>query len=273
MTSVHHLRPKRFRAIWISDIHLGFKGCRAEYLLDFLKSTDSEYLYLVGDIIDMWNMRRGLYWPQSHNNVIRTVLGKAKRGTKVIYIPGNHDDLLRDYDGMSFGDVLIRNEVVHTTKDGRRLLVLHGDAFDSVIKCSKLLEMIGNLSYDWLLEVNRLVNWGRRKLGLPYWSLATYLKHKVKNAVNYISNFERAVSHEARKHKVDGLVCGHIHRAEMSTINGVLYCNDGDWVESCTALVEHFDGALQLLHWTDQQHVMKDELELEPQATARGRVA
>jgi len=139
MKSIRHLRPKKFRTIWISDVHLGFKGCRAEYLLDFLKSTESEYLYLVGDIIDIWSMRRGLFWPQSHNNVIRTVLGKAKHGTKVIYIPGNHDEPLRDYDGMSFGDVLIRNEVVHTTGDGRRLLVLHGDAFDSVIKCSKLL--------------------------------------------------------------------------------------------------------------------------------------
>jgi len=221
----------------------------------------------------MWNMRRGLYWPQTHNNVIRTVLGKAKHGTKVFYIPGNHDDLLRDHEGMTFGNVTIRNEVVHVTKDGRRLLVLHGDAFDGVIKCSKLVGMIGNLSYDWLLEVNRLVNWIRRKLGFRYWSLAAYLKHKVKNAVKYISNFENAVAHEARKHKVDGLVCGHIHRAEMTTINGVLYCNDGDWVESCTALVEHFDGTLQLLHWIDQQHVMKDEMELESQVAARGRLA
>lgn len=273
MASVHQLQPKRFRAIWISDVHLGFKGCRAEYLLDFLKSTESEYLYLVGDIVDLWNMRRGIYWPQSHNNVIRTVLGKAKRGTQVIYIPGNHDDLLRDYNGMSFGNVLILNEAVHITEDGRRLLVLHGDAFDGVIKCGKLLEMIGALSYDWLLEVSRLVNWMRRKLGFPYWSLAAFLKHKVKNAVSYIKNFERAMSHEARRKKVDGVVCGHIHRAEMTTIDGVLYCNDGDWVESCTALVEHFDGALQLLRWTDQQQVMKGELELEHLAAARSRVA
>lgn len=259
MTSVHHLRPKKFRAIWISDVHLGFKGCRAEYLLDFLKSTDSEYLYLVGDIIDIWNMRRGLFWPQSHNDVIRIVLDKAKNGTKVIYVPGNHDELLRDFDGMSFGNVLIRNEAIHTTADGRRLLVLHGDAFDSVVKCSKLLSIIGNISYDWLLDFNRWVNWGRRRLGMPYWSLAAYLKHKVKNAVNFISSFESALANEARKKNVDGLVCGHIHRAEIATIEGVLYCNDGDWVESCTALVEHFSGSLQLLHWTDQQHVMKGE--------------
>ena len=273
MNSIHSLRPRKFRAIWISDVHLGFKGCRAEFVLDFLKSTESEYLYLVGDIIDIWNMRRGVFWPQSHSNVIRTVLGKAKRGTKVVYVPGNHDEALRDYDGTSFGDVQICNEIIHITADGRRLLVLHGDGFDSVIKCSKLAAAIGNLSYDWLLEINRFVNWLRHRLGLPYWSLAAYLKHKVKNAVNYISNFESAVAKEARKHRVDGLVCGHIHRAEMTTIDGVLYCNDGDWVESCTALVEHFDGSLQLLHWTDQQHVMKDELEIIADVAARNRVA
>lgn len=270
MNSIHHLRPKRFRAIWISDVHLGFKGCRADYLLDFLDSTESEYLYLVGDFIDMWSMRRTFFWPQSHNNVIRMVLGKAKRGTKVIYVPGNHDEALRDYDGMSFGNVLIRNEVVHTTAEGRRLLVLHGDAFDSVIRCSRLIETLGNWSYSVLLDANRLVNWVRRKTGFPYWSLAAYLKHKVKNAVNYISSFEKAVAHEARAHQVDGLVCGHIHRAEMTTINGVLYCNDGDWVESCTALVEHFDGELQLLHWADEQHVMKCEPELAAEAVAGG---
>ena len=273
MSSVHHLLPKRFRAIWISDVHLGFKGCRADYLLDFLKSTESDYLYLVGDFIDMWSMRRNFFWPQSHNDVIRAVLGKAKRGTRVVYVPGNHDELLRDYDGMSFGDVLIRNEIVHTTADGRRLLILHGDAYDSVIRCSKLIESIGSWSYGWLLDVNRLVNWTRRKLGFPYWSLAAYLKHKVKNAVNYISSFETVVAHEACKHKVDGLVCGHIHHAEITKIGGVLYCNDGDWVESCTALVEHFDGALQLLHWADQQHVMKCEVELEADLALGRRAA
>ena len=273
MTALHLLPAKRFRAIWIFDIHLGFKGCKADYLLDFLTSTESQYLYLVGDIIDMWNLRRGLYWPQSRNNVVRAILGKAKRGTKMVYIPGNHDSSLRDYDGMSFGNVQIRNEIVHTTEDGRRLLLLHGDAFDSLIRCSKLLETIGDLSYDGLIEISRLLNWARRKLGLPYWSLAAYLKHKVKNATNYISNFERAVAHEARKHKVDGLVCGHIHHAEITRIDGVLYCNDGDWVESRTALVEHANGTLQLLHWTEQSHVMKDESASKRRVTVRNHAA
>lgn len=274
MGPVYKMRPQRFRAIWISDVHLGFKGCRADFLLDFLKSTESDYLYLVGDIIDIWNMKKGLYWPQEHNNVIRTILGKAKRGTKVIYVPGNHDELLRDYHGLVFGNVTILNEAIHTTADGRRLLMIHGDEFDSVVKCSKLLALIGCQAYDWLLYVNRLVNHLRRYLGFPYWSLAAYLKHKVKNAVNYISRFEEAVAHEAVKRGVDGLVCGHIHRAEIANFDGILYCNDGDWVESCTALVEHHDGALQLLRWSDEVQAVKSDAASAPVAVpATGKVA
>lgn len=274
MTLVRDLSPLRYRTIWISDVHLGFKGCQADYLLDFLRSTECETLYLVGDIIDLWQMRSGIYWPQEHNNVIRTILGKAKHGTRVVYVPGNHDDLLREYDGMSFGNVTIQREVIHTTADGRRLLVLHGDEFDSVVKCSKLLAIAGSHAYDWLLRVNRLVNWWRTRRGKPYWSLAAYLKHKVKNAVNYISNFENAVTAAAKHHRVDGLVCGHIHRAEITTIDGITYMNDGDWVESCTALVERFDGSLHLLHWADQQHAMKSAWVPEPpEAAAPGRAA
>lgn len=274
MTLVRDLSPLRYRTIWISDVHLGFKGCQADYLLDFLRSTECETLYLVGDIIDLWQMRSGIYWPQEHNNVIRTILGKAKHGTRVVYVPGNHDDLLREYDGMSFGNVTIQREVIHTTADGRRLLVLHGDEFDSVVKCSKLLAIAGSHAYDWLLRVNRLVNWWRTRRGKPYWSLAAYLKHKVKNAVNYISNFENAVTAAAKHHRVDGLVCGHIHRAEITTIDGITYMNDGDWVESCTALVERFDGSLHLLHWADQQHAMKSAWVPEPpEAAAAGRAA
>ena len=242
-------RHKHYRAIWISDVHLGFKGCRADLLLDFLHASDSEYLYLVGDIIDIWNMKKGLYWPQQHNNVIRTILGKAKRGTKVVYVPGNHDELLRDYDGLSFGNVMIRREALHITRDGRRLLIMHGDEFDGAVKCNKVLEIVGIKAYDLLLELNQLYNLLRRKLGFPYWSLAAYLKHKMRNAVKYIDSFEHAVSHEAHRRRVDGLICGHIHRAKLTRLNGVDYCNTGDWVESCTALGEDAQGNLHLIEW------------------------
>jgi UDP-2,3-diacylglucosamine pyrophosphatase LpxH len=254
------MRPLKYRAIWISDIHLGTKGCKANFLLDFLKSTESDYLYLVGDIIDLWAMRRGVYWPQEHNNVIRTVLGKAKRGTKVVYVPGNHDDPFRDYDGMVFGNVAIKRRVIHKTAHNRRLLVLHGDEFDSVIHYSRFIGQAGDCAYRFLLQVNRLVNYMRRKFGFPYWSVSAYLKLKVKNAVNVISNFEQAIAYEASRHRVQGLVCGHIHHAEIKRINGVLYCNDGDWVESCTALVERHDGALEIIHWADEKHSIKQEL-------------
>jgi UDP-2,3-diacylglucosamine pyrophosphatase LpxH len=251
------MRPLKYRSIWISDVHLGSKDCKASFLLDFLKSTDCEYLYLVGDIVDLWAMKRGLFWPQQHNDVIRTILGKAKHGTKVIYIPGNHDDPIRDYHGMAFGNVEIRKEHIHTTADGRRLLLMHGDQFDSAIHCGKLATFVGERAYDVLLCLNRLVNHMRRTLGFPYWSLAAYLKHRVKNAVKHIKNFECAVAHEAHKREVDGLVCGHIHHAEITQLNGVIYCNDGDWVESCTALVENHDGSLQLVHWADEKLTMK----------------
>jgi UDP-2,3-diacylglucosamine pyrophosphatase LpxH len=271
MSPIYNIRPQRFRTIWISDIHLGFKGCRADFLLDFLKTTESEYLFLVGDIIDVWSMKKGLYWPQEHNNVIRTILGKAKNGTKVVYVPGNHDEVVRDYAGMTFGNVKISREEIHTTKDGRIFLIMHGDEFDSVVQCSKFVSMLGNSAYAALLGINHWINYIRRKMGFPYWSLAAYLKHKVKNAVKYISSFEHAVSHEAHRRHVDGLICGHIHRAEITRLNGVLYCNTGDWVESCTALVERMDGSLHLLHWADEKHTVKSVASLSMGET--GKVA
>ena len=246
----------RFRTVFISDIHLGFRGCSAGYLLDFLRSVETETLYLVGDIIDVWSLRKSFFWPQAHNDVIRTILGKAKHGTRVVYVPGNHDNLFRDYDGMVFGNVEIRREAIHETADGRRLLVLHGDEFDSVIKASPLLEALGNRAYAFVLKLNRYVNLLRRAFGFPYWSIAAYLKHKVKNAVKYIANFERALAQEAQRRGLDGAVCGHIHRAEISHIDGVLYCNDGDWVESCTTLTEDFEGRLRLLRWTESKEVI-----------------
>ena len=238
-----------YRTIWISDVHLGTPGCQAYYLLDFLRTHEADTIYLVGDILDGWQLRKSWYWPQAHNDVIRTILGKAKHGTRVVYIPGNHDNLFRDYDGMVFGNVEIRREAIHETADGRRLLVLHGDEFDSVIKASPLLEAPGNRAYSFVLKLNRHVNLLRRAFGFPYWSIAAYLKHKVKNAVEYIGRFEAAVATEGRRRGVDGVVCGHIHHAEIREIGGILYCNDGDWVESCTALVEDHDGELVVLRW------------------------
>lgn len=269
MSSVRQLEPKRYRTIWISDVHLGFRGCAADFLLDFLRGMECETLYLVGDIIDFWEMERRMYWPQAHNNVVRTILGKAKHGTKVVYIPGNHDEMLRDFVGMDFGNVQLRRNAMHETADGKKLLIMHGDEMDQVVKCSRFLAVLGSRAYDWLLWLNRYVNAARRLFGLPYWSLAAFLKHKVKNAVSFISSFEKGIAHEARRRKADGVVCGHIHRAEITEIDGILYCNDGDWVESCTALVEHFDGRLEILHWTDaERNAVKSSDALETPAEA-----
>lgn len=241
----------KLRTVFISDVHLGSKGCRADLLLEFLKSVEVEYLFLVGDVFDLWAMRKGFFWPQEHNNVVRTLLGKAKAGTRVIYIPGNHDEDLREFCGSVFGNLEIRREFVHATADGRKLLVMHGDEFDTVVKCSPWLAKLGSNVYDFLLGLNRHVNAMRRLFDMPYWSLASYLKHKARTAVQYIDSFEQAVAHAARRRGVDGVVCGHIHRAEIRDIDGVLYCNDGDWVESCTALVEDMNGRLALWSWPE----------------------
>ena len=239
----------RFRAIWISDIHLGTRGCNAEMLLDFLRRTESDYLYLVGDIVDIWRIRRSWYWRQAHNDVIQKLLRKARKGTRVIYVPGNHDEYFRDFVGHRFGRVAVVGRTYHRTVDGRRFLVMHGDQFDGVVKYAKWLAFVGDSAYSAALNFNTGFNYIRRKLGFSYWSLSAFLKHKVKNAVEYISNFENAVVAEARKHNAVGVVCGHIHTAEIREVDGILYCNDGDWVESCTALVEHLDGRLEILPW------------------------
>lgn len=253
----HGGRALSYRTVWISDVHLGFRGCRADHLLNFLHSVDCEYLYLVGDIIDIWEMRKRIFWPQSHNNVVRTILGKAKHGVNVIYVPGNHDELLRDFHDMTFGNVQILEEAIHTNADGRRLLVTHGDKFDSVVRCSRAMAILGTRLYDYLLRANYVVHGIRRRFNLPYWSLAGFLKHKVKNAVQFISNFEAAVAYETARLGVDGVVCGHIHRPEITKLNDIVYCNCGDWVESCSALVEHHDGSLELLRWDYQVASLK----------------
>lgn len=244
-----------YRTIWLSDIHLGFRGCSAASLLAFLRSVECEFLYLVGDIIDIWSVRKRPFWPQDHNNVLRTILGKAKYGTKVIYVPGNHDEMLRDYDGMAFGNIQIVDRIVHRKADGKRFLVIHGDQFDSVVRSSRAIALLGSHAYDLLLGINTRLNLVRRKLGLPYWSLAGAIKHKVKNAVRYISNFEAAVAFEAARLGVDGVICGHIHRPQIVPLNDITYCNCGDWVESNSALVEHGDGSLELLQWQDTQRI------------------
>ena len=245
----------RYRAIWVSDIHLGTRGCKAEYLIDFMRQTDSDYLYLVGDIIDGWRLKKSWYWTQAQNDVIQKILRKARKGTKVIYVPGNHDEALRDYTSMHFGGVAVEREAIHRTADGRRLLVLHGDDFDGVVTYARWLAFLGDWAYNAALTANHWFNQIRRALGLPYWSLSAYLKHKVKNAVEFVSRFEEAVAAEARRRGVDGVVCGHIHHAEMRNIDGVLYCNDGDWVESCTALVEHMDGRLEIVRFASIGHL------------------
>lgn len=251
MANIERMHPIRYKSIFISDVHLGFRGCQAQYLLDFLKSTHCKQLYLVGDIVDLWAMRGRIYWPDAHNAVVREVLDKAQGDTEVIYVPGNHDELLRGHLGANFGNVAVRDEVVHETADGQRFLVLHGDRFDCVVQQAKWLAKLGSFAYDTLLALNGQVSRVRRFFGLKYWSLAGYLKHKVKNAVDYIGDFEQAVAHEAKRRGVDGMICGHIHHAEVREIEGLVYANCGDWVESCTALVEHHDGRLELLRWTD----------------------
>lgn len=241
-------RP-RYRAIWISDIHLGTRGCKAEYLLDFLRHTESEYLYLVGDIFDGWRLKRSWYWPQAHNDVVQKLLRKARKGTHLIYVPGNHDEILRDYVGQHFGGVQVHKDIVHTTANGRRLLVIHGDQFDGIVRYSRWLALLGDEAYDWAIAINHWFNVARRHLGFGYWSLSALLKNKVKNAVKFIENYEQAVIEEVRRRELDGVICGHIHQATIREVDGVLYCNDGDWVESCTALAEHLDGRLEILHW------------------------
>jgi UDP-2,3-diacylglucosamine pyrophosphatase LpxH len=245
----------KFRTVWISDTHLGTSGCNAELLHDFLQSIKPETLYLVGDIIDGWRLKRGWYWPARHNDVVRRVLKLANKGTRVVYIPGNHDEMARDYAGLHFGGVEVALEAIHTTADGRRLLVLHGDEFDGVVLYARWLAFLGDMGYRALLRLNVGFNAVRRRLGLPYWSISAYIKHRVKNAVAFIGQFEEVVAHAARERGVDGVVCGHIHAAEIRDFGGITYFNDGDWVESCTALVEHADGRMEIIDWAARSAV------------------
>ncbi|MBN8502102.1 MAG: UDP-2,3-diacylglucosamine diphosphatase [Sphingomonadales bacterium] len=243
-------RPKRkYRTVWISDVHLGTRGCNAAMLVDFLRSIECETLYLVGDIIDGWRLRKGWYWPDAHNEVIRRILKMAHRGTRVVFVVGNHDEMLRDYAGLTFGGVELVLEAVHQTADGRFLLVTHGDSFDGVVMYAKWLALLGDKAYSVLLRTNVLVNAVRRRLKLPYWSLSAHLKKRVKNAVQFVCAFEEAVARETTGRGFDGVVCGHIHCAEIRQIGEIIYYNDGDWVESCTALTEDWAGRITIVDW------------------------
>ncbi|WP_084312441.1 UDP-2,3-diacylglucosamine diphosphatase [Desulfobulbus elongatus] len=245
--------PHHFRSLWISDLHLGTRSLQREHLLDFLLQTESEYLYLVGDIFDLLQAQKRWHWPAINDRIVRAILAKAENGTKVVYIPGNHDHMLRTFDGCIVSNIRIQNNAVHETADGRRYLVLHGDTFDPVVQHSPWLASIGSALYDVLLLCNRWFNFGRRRAGRQYFSLSSWLKHQAKIAVNYMARFEEVVARAAAEHRVDGLICGHIHRASIRQIGPVLYTNSGDWVESCTALAENHCGRLGVIEWRRHQ--------------------
>ena len=267
---------RHFRTVFISDVHLGTRGCQAELLLDFIRHMECDTLFLVGDIVDGWKLKGGWWWPQAHNDVVQKILRIARKGSRVIYVPGNHDEMVRDFCGVHLGGVVVTRDAIHETADGRRFLVLHGDEFDGVTRHARWLAFLGDWAYRTVLALNTVFNHVRRRLGFGYWSLSAYLKVKVKNALQFIENFEAAVAEEARRRGVDGVICGHIHKAEMRMIDGIEYINDGDWVESCTALVEHMDGRLEILEWAkmrswsviDRTHTPGVDAEIEEPAAA-----
>jgi len=258
---------RRYRALFLSDIHLGTRGCQADLLLEFLKLNDAETVYLVGDIVDGWRLKRSWYWPQEHNDVVQKILRKGRKGSRIVYAPGNHDEFLRDFLGTHFGGIEVVDTIVHEAADGRRYLVIHGDQFDVVIRHAKWLAFFGDKAYGLALNVNTVLNLVRRKLGLTYWSLSAWAKLKVKNAVSFIGRFEEALSEEARRRGVDGVICGHIHHAADRDIDGVHYINTGDWVESCTAVAEHHDGTFEVIRW------VRPEQQVDPVPTKQSQVA
>ena len=239
----------RYRTLFVSDIHLGKRGCQADLFLDFLRYHDADTFFLVGDIIDGWALKGGWYWPQSHNDVIQKLLRKVRKGTKMIFVPGNHDEFARGYLGMNFGGVEVAESVIHEMADGRRFLVIHGDQFDIVVSHAKWLALLGDWAYELALFSNFWFNKARRALGFPYWSFSAWAKLKVKDAVSFIGAFEKTLVAEARKQDADGVVCGHIHHAVIRTVDGITYVNTGDFVESCTAVAEHEDGRLEIIVW------------------------
>ena len=240
-----------FRTVWISDIHLGTKDCKAKELLEFIKHCRAKKIYLVGDIIDGWALKKRWFWPQEHNDVIQKLLRQARKGTEVIFIPGNHDEFARQFCGLNFGGIQVRHDDVHVTADGKKLWVTHGDLYDNIMQYARWIAFIGDRAYTFALWLNRAFNRIRLKLNYPYWSLSQYLKHKVKAAVSCITAFEDLLIREAKIKRCDGVVCGHIHKAELRIIDHITYANDGDWVESMTALIENHDGSLQIIDWNE----------------------
>jgi UDP-2,3-diacylglucosamine pyrophosphatase LpxH len=268
MTAMNAVRTstRRVRSLFISDVHLGTKGCQAELLLDFLRVHDADTIYLVGDIVDGWRLKQGWHWPQLHNDVVQKLLRKGRAGAKIVYVPGNHDEFLRDYYGSHFGGIDVVESAIHTAADGKRYLVTHGDKFDLVVRHARWLALLGDWAYVTALGISAYINIVRRKLGLTYWSLSAWAKLRVKNAVNFISEFEDALSGEAARLGVHGVICGHIHHAAMQDMKGVRYINTGDWVESCTAVAENHDGSFEIIRWTRSIRLIQDDAERELQS-------
>lgn len=241
--------PRKYRTIFLSDLHLGSKAAKADYLIDFLRHNEAERIYLVGDIIDGWRLRRSWHWPQAHNDVVQKLLRQARKGTHITYIAGNHDEFLRSFQGTHFGGIEVSDRAIHVAADGKRYLVIHGDQFDVIVHDARWLAYLGDRAYDAAIAINRVVGLVRRLSGRPYWSFSSWAKVRVKKAVNFIGNFRTVLAQEARRENVDGVICGHIHHAEIETLGEINYINTGDWVESCTAVVEHFDGRFEILVW------------------------
>ncbi len=260
------MNKSSYRAVWLSDVHLGTRGCQAEAILDFIKTHEFEIMYLVGDIIDIWALRRGIYWPQTHNDVVQKLLRCARKGTRVIYIPGNHDEFVDKFLG-HYGNISIQRRAIHTLLDGRRVLVIHGHELDTVVQNLKWLAHVGDIGYKGLMSLNGLVNFFRRRLGMGYWSLSAFVKKEVKNVVSFIGQFEESIVRYAKDYQVEAVLCGHIHSPTIRDINGITYMNSGDWVESCTAIVEHHDGRLELLRDENPFRIREIQADAEGEST------
>jgi len=258
------IETRQFRTLFISDVHLGSKAAKTDFLLDFLKHHEADTIILVGDIIDGWRLRRSWYWPQGCNDVVQKLLRKARKGTRIVYIPGNHDEFLREFPGMHFGGIEVAERMIHEAADGKKYLIIHGDEFDVVVRNARLLAYLGDWAYDAAIAINIVLAAVRRRIGLPYWSFSAWAKLQVKHAVNFIGEFQRVVADEARRNNVDGVICGHIHHAVMEDMDGIRYINTGDWVESCTAIAENADGTFELITWMQTSDVpsqTSDEME------------
>lgn len=276
--------PRRhYRTVFLSDVHLGTRACKAELLADFLRHVRFEELYLVGDIVDGWRLKKNWYWDEHHDVVVRKVLKRARKGARVVFVPGNHDEAFRPYVGHALAGIELRREAVHETADGRRLLVVHGDEHDVICQHARWLAHLGDFGYELSVTANRWINGVLAAIGRPYWSLPGFLKRTVKKALEHVDSFEQSLAAEARRRGLDGVVCGHVHTPKIREVDGVLYCNDGDWVDTCTALVEHEDGRLEIVDWlaeverrrrlaSEPARLAEEHAELEAEDAALGAV-